>query len=187
MKKQERTYQAYLKKSKLCEIFMLGGIGIALSALIPCEIISNKIDKIEEKQGKIIEKYEESDEYFNNVESALNKNDLDYKNGVITFDQYAENLKYITSQDFSEKSLVEGDMVEYKNEYISLVEKEEKNRNAILISATSIVGVGGITAISAAGTDMILLVKNKDLIDEERKRKQKQEIPECMRIQEEKE
>lgn len=158
-----------------------------VSSLIPLAVSIYQKNKVTAKQMQIIDKYEESDEYFNNVESALNKNDLDFRNGDISREEYAKNLDYIVSQDFSKNSLLEGDMIEYKNQYISLQNKQDKTTDICFPMSLTLVGIGGAIGLSSIVADSVLLIKNKDIIDEERKRKQKQEIPQCMKIQEEKE
>lgn len=132
-----------VKKATFCALFFVGGVCFVAGSM---GLISNsnKLKDKRDEKAKFYDEYMLSDEFLSHIEGRKSLYKEGYEKGIFTLEEYDAKLKELLSDEYVEKSIIEGYNLEYiaKNKQLNEdIEKIENDAHVTFIPM--IAGAGG--------------------------------------------
>lgn len=129
---------------------------IGVSALIVGGVFAfvgpERKESANDAKRTLFNRYRMTEEFRGALLSELETLELGLKQGLITKEQFEEKTDYLYTDEYVEKTIVEGDVIEYQNKLAEIIKQSEAGEKmgigGILISGAGIGALAGAVYVS---------------------------------------
>ena len=176
--KEKQPNNIYTQKRIMAGMVALYCIAGTFVSILPGKlarmIYDKDISELDNEQNAIYEQFMASEEFSDSFKAEFTKVTNDYTNGVISYEEFEEKVKYLNSVKYAQNVLASSKNEELKAKVEVIDQKKEErsekyNSNLVTKLSLGAMGVGTVASVGSTIASIVYTIKE----DNEDKRKRK--------------